>query len=141
MNISLDPEGYTVKLSKDLRNITKLDEGLRSITEHHRVNATPICELMSILKKAFKSSPDPLIANIFAKATFYGDNRQDLPKVSIPSLILQCTDDTIAPMEVGYYLNENLSDSTLAIMKATGHCPHMSHPQETINLIHEYLQN
>lgn len=97
-------------------------------------------ELTEELHDSFCST-DPLIANIFARATFYGDNRQDLPKVTTPSLILQCTDDTIAPMEVGYYLNDNLPDSTLKIMNATGHCPHMSHPQETIDLIHEYLQN
>jgi len=97
-------------------------------------------ELTQELNNSFCST-DPLIANIFAKATFYADNRQDLPKVTIPSLILQCTDDTIAPMEVDYYLNKKLNNSTLEVMKATGHCPHMSHPQETIDLIQQYLQN
>lgn len=84
-------------------------------------------------------STDPVIANAFAKATFYTDNRSDLSKMTVPSLILQCTDDAIAPMEVGYYLHDHLPYSDLKLMQATGHCPHMSHPKETINLIKEYL--
>ncbi len=85
-------------------------------------------------------STDPVIANLFAKVTFYSDNRSDLPKVTVPSLILQCVEDSIAPIEVGEYLHRHLSQSTLKMMKATGHCPHMSHPEETIDLIKEYLK-
>jgi sigma-B regulation protein RsbQ len=84
-------------------------------------------------------STDPLIAKQFAEATFFSDNRHDLGKTKIPSLILQCSEDIIAPLEVGNYLHKNLSNSTLRVMKATGHCPHMSEPEETISLIKEYL--
>ncbi|MBD0284010.1 MAG: alpha/beta hydrolase [Bacteroidota bacterium] len=84
-------------------------------------------------------STDPIIARQFAEATFFSDNREDLKKVSIPSLILQCSEDIIAPPEVGAYLSKNLKNSTLRIMRATGHCPHMSEPEETITLMKEYL--
>jgi sigma-B regulation protein RsbQ len=84
-------------------------------------------------------STDPIIARRFAEATFYSDNRADLAGVSIPSLILQCSDDMVAPAEVGRYLDEHLPQSTLRQMNATGHCPHMSHPDETIALMKEYL--
>jgi len=84
-------------------------------------------------------STDPVIAKQFAEVTFFSDNRADLGKTKIPSLILQCSDDIIAPMEVGEYLFKHLSNSTLKVMKATGHCPHMSEPEETIELIKEYL--
>jgi sigma-B regulation protein RsbQ len=84
-------------------------------------------------------STDPIIARQFAEATFFSDNRNDLAKSRVPSLILQCSDDIIAPMEVGVYLSTALPHSTLKIMKATGHCPHMSEPDETISLIKEYL--
>ena len=90
------------------------------------------------LEQSFCST-DPVIARRFAEVTFYGDNREDLPKVSIPSLILQCAEDVIAPEGVGHYLNRSLQNSTLQLMKATGHCPHMSHPEETIRLMKEYL--
>ena len=80
-----------------------------------------------------------MIANHFARATFYSDNRDDLPKVTVPSLILQCAEDAIAPTEVGEYMHRQLPKSTLKFMKATGHCPHMSHPDEVIELIKEYL--
>jgi sigma-B regulation protein RsbQ len=84
-------------------------------------------------------STDPLIARQFAEATFFSDNREDLRKCKIPTLILQCSEDIIAPTEVGEYLSKNLYASTLRIMKATGHCPHISEPAETISLIQEYL--
>lgn len=95
-------------------------------------------ELTQELQESFCST-DPLIASCFAKATFFADNRNDLSKVTVPALILQCVEDAIAPVEVGYYLKQHLSQSTLKVMKATGHCPHMSHPEEIIHLIKEYL--
>ena len=90
------------------------------------------------LEESFCST-DPTIARRFAEATFFADNRDDLPKVSVPSLILQCSDDAIVPVEVGAYMHRHLPGSTLRVMKATGHCPHMSHPEETIQTIREYL--
>jgi sigma-B regulation protein RsbQ len=80
-----------------------------------------------------------VIASQFAKATFFSDNRKDLAKLKTPSLILQCSEDIIAPAQVGNFLHHNLPQSTLKTMKATGHCPHMSEPEETIQLIKEYL--
>lgn len=95
-------------------------------------------ELTRELEASFCST-DPVIARRFAEVTFYSDNRHDLPNVKIPSLILQCAEDMIAPVEVGEYLHRHLPKSTLKLMKATGHCPHISHPEETIYLIKEYL--
>lgn len=96
-------------------------------------------ELKRELEESFCST-DPEVARRFAEATFLSDNRPDLPWVKVPSLILQCSDDAIAPVSVGQYLQANLSGSTLRVMKVTGHCPHMSHPEETIACMEEYLQ-
>jgi sigma-B regulation protein RsbQ len=85
-------------------------------------------------------STDPVIARKFAEVTFFSDNRKDLKQLKVPSLIMQCSDDLIAPLAVGDYLRENIPGSTLAVMKATGHCPHMSAPEETISIIKDYLQ-
>jgi sigma-B regulation protein RsbQ len=95
-------------------------------------------ELGQELTESFCST-DPVIAGQFAKTTFFSDNRQDLEHLKVPALILQCSEDIIAPLEVGYYIHEHLPNSTLRIMEATGHCPHMSAPEETILLIKEYL--
>ncbi len=95
-------------------------------------------ELSEELKDSFCST-DPLIAKRFAEATFFSDNRHDLPKVKHPSLIMQCSDDIIAPYEVGEYMHAQMPNSTLKILKATGHCPHMSAPGETIEVIKAYL--
>lgn len=97
-------------------------------------------ELTEELVESFCST-DPVIARQFATATFFSDNRQDLPKLKVPSLIMQCSDDIIAPLAVGDYLDKNLPNSTLKVMGATGHCPHMSAPEETIQIIREYLAN
>jgi sigma-B regulation protein RsbQ len=96
-------------------------------------------ELGAELAESFCST-DPVIARQFAEATFFSDNRRDLPRLRVPSLLLQCSEDIIAPLEVGNYLAKNIPNSTLRIMKATGHCPHMSEPEETIKLITEYLK-
>jgi sigma-B regulation protein RsbQ len=95
-------------------------------------------ELSEELEQSFCST-DPVIARRFAEATFFADNRADLAGVRVPSLIMQCSDDMIAPTEVGEYLHRALPDSTLRVMSATGHCPHMSPPEETIAIIREYL--
>ncbi len=95
-------------------------------------------ELSAELVESFCST-DPVIARRFAEATFFADNRADLPGARVPSLILQCSEDIIAPPSVGEYMHRELAGSTLRLMRATGHCPHMSAPDETIALIREYL--
>lgn len=95
-------------------------------------------ELGEELEKAF-CSIDPKIARQFAEATFFSDNRRDLARVETPSLIVQVTDDAIAPVSVGEYVHKNMPNSTLHLMDASGHCPHMSHPRETIEIIKNYL--
>lgn len=96
-------------------------------------------ELSNELTSSF-CSIDPHIARQFAAATFFSDNRKDLLNLKKPSLILQCSEDIIAPLEVGDYLHAHLENSTLKVMRAKGHCPHMSNPEETVQLIKEYLE-
>lgn len=84
-------------------------------------------------------STDPVIARRFAEATFFSDNRDDLKYNKTKSLILQCSEDMIAPAVVGDYLERNLPNSTLNVMKATGHCPHLSHPEEVVQLMKSFL--
>jgi sigma-B regulation protein RsbQ len=96
-------------------------------------------ELGQELTESFCST-DPVIARRFAEATFLADNRADLEHVSGPSLILQCSDDIVAPRAVGDYLHAQLPQSTLRVMNATGHCPHMSDPEETVSMMKEYLR-
>jgi sigma-B regulation protein RsbQ len=96
-------------------------------------------ELSAELEASFCST-DPVIAKRFAEATFFADNRGDLAAVQVPSLIMQCSEDMIAPSAVGDYLSRELPGSTLHTLRATGHCPHMSHPEETIAVMREYLQ-
>jgi sigma-B regulation protein RsbQ len=95
-------------------------------------------ELARELTESFCST-DPVIARRFAEVTFLSDNREDLVDVTVPSLILQCSADIIAPPEVGEYVHRHLPLSTLRVMSATGHCPHMSHPEETIRELKDYL--
>lgn len=96
-------------------------------------------QLTEELQESFCST-DPVIARQFAEVTFYSDNRKDLPRLKKPTLILQCSEDLIAPLEVGRYVHENIPSSVLTIMRATGHCPHMSHPDETISAIKNFLK-
>ena len=95
-------------------------------------------ELTQELRASFCAA-DPYISRRFAMATFLGDNRADLALLDRPALIIQCADDAIAPRVVGEYMHGRLRHSTLRILDASGHCPHLTHPTETIALIQDYL--
>jgi sigma-B regulation protein RsbQ len=82
---------------------------------------------------------DPEIARHFARVTFTSDNRADLDAVETPALILQCSDDVIAPTSVGEYVHRRLRGSTLVQLAATGHCPNLSAPDETVAAIRDFL--
>jgi sigma-B regulation protein RsbQ len=82
---------------------------------------------------------DPEIAKAFARVTFLSDNRSDLPKVTARSLILQCSEDIIAPTVVGEYVHRQVRSSELVRMRATGHCPNLSAPEETIAAIRAFV--
>jgi sigma-B regulation protein RsbQ len=82
---------------------------------------------------------EPEIASRFARVTFLSDNRADLPAVRVPTLVLQCSDDAIAPRAVGEYVHREIPDSTFVQLAATGHCPNLSAPQETIEAIRAFV--
>lgn len=82
---------------------------------------------------------DPEIARQFARVTFLSDNRADLPKLTKPTLVLQCSEDAIAPAAVGEYVNAHVAGSRLVLMQATGHCPNLSAPDETISAMKAFL--
>ena len=82
---------------------------------------------------------DPAIARQFARTTFLSDNRADLAGVRVPTLILQCTDDPIAPAAVGAYVHRHIPGSTLVQLRATGHCPNLSAPGEVIDAIRAFV--
>jgi sigma-B regulation protein RsbQ len=82
---------------------------------------------------------DPEVARRFARATFLSDHRGDLPHVGVPALVLQCSDDALAPVEVGRYVADHLPDARLVVLEATGHCPNLSAPEETAAAIAAHL--
>jgi sigma-B regulation protein RsbQ len=82
---------------------------------------------------------DPDIAKHFARVTFLSDNRDDLGTVTIPTLILQCRDDAIAPVPVGEYVHRAIPGSDLVVLDATGHCPNLSAPEATIAAITAFV--
>jgi sigma-B regulation protein RsbQ len=83
---------------------------------------------------------DPAIARQFARVTFYSDNRADLARVRTPALVLQCAEDPIAPTVVGRYVHENLPGSRFVQLTATGHCPNLSAPAETVDAIQAFVR-
>jgi sigma-B regulation protein RsbQ len=82
---------------------------------------------------------DPEIARHFARTTFTADNREDLATVGVPTLVLQCSDDVIAPSSVGDYVHRQIAGSTLVQLEARGHCPNLSSPEETVSAISAFL--
>ena len=83
---------------------------------------------------------DPAVARRFAEVTFTSDNRADLAGVRVPTLILQCSSDVIAPPSVGEFVHEHIPGSVMVVLRATGHCPNLSAPEETVAAMTAFLR-
>lgn len=139
----INDEDYVGGFNKE--DIDDLMEALDSNYLGWSANMAPVMmgnpdrpELGEELSNSFCRT-NPEIAKHFAKVTFLSDNRKDLKEVTIPTLVLQCSQDIIAPLEVGHYVNDNLQNSEIQILNATGHCPNLSAPEETTLAIKKYL--
>jgi sigma-B regulation protein RsbQ len=97
-------------------------------------------ELAAELTNSFCRT-NPEIAKQFARVTFLSDNRADLSSVRIPTLVLQCSEDVIAPASVGEFVHRSIPGSTLVNLRATGHCPHLSAPDETAAAIRKFVDS
>ena len=84
-------------------------------------------------------STDPQIAKVFARTTFFSDNRADFSKVTVPCLILQHRTDTLAPIGIGEYVHAHLAHSTLKVLEVQGHCAHMSEPSLVVDALRAFL--
>ncbi|MPR01581.1 alpha/beta hydrolase [Pseudomonas sp. MAFF 212408] len=82
---------------------------------------------------------EPHIAKQFARVTFMSDNRQDVIGLTTPVLILQSSDDLIAPVAVGEYLHRVMPNSTYCLLDNVGHCPHMSVPHACAAAMETFL--
>jgi sigma-B regulation protein RsbQ len=139
----IDDEGYRGGF-----DAAQIDELLDVLADNHlgwSATMAPVImgnpdrpELAGELTESF-CRMDPAIARAFARATFMGDNRADLGRVAVPTLILQCSDDMIAPLEVGDYVHRQIAGSQLVRLHATGHCPNLSAPAETIAAIRAFV--
>lgn len=129
---------------------SEIDELLESMNNNHlgwSMAMAPVImgnpereELGKELANSFCKT-DPEIAKHFAKTTFLTDKRDILKHTKVPVLILQCSNDIIAPLEVGHYMHKQIENSKLVVMKATGHCPNLSAPEETIAAIRSFLND
>lgn len=82
---------------------------------------------------------DPDIARHFARVTFLADHRAEMSRVTTPTLIVQSNDDFLAPVCVGEYMHQHIPGSHLAIVKNIGHCPHLSAPSASVDVIESFL--
>jgi sigma-B regulation protein RsbQ len=135
----IDEDDYRGGFSK-----TDIDELLESLEQNYlgwsRAMAPVIMgtpdrpDLQNELAETFCRT-DPEHARVFAHATFLSDNRADLPRIPVPTLVIECAHDAIAPREVGAYVHAHIPDSQLITLDATGHCPHISAPDVTASAI------
>jgi len=140
----IDDAGYTGGFSVD-----DIEELLTSLDSNYlgwsRAMAPVIIgnphrpELGDELTESFCRT-DPAIAKRFARVTFLSDNRADLARVNVPTLVLQCREDVIAPLDVGRYVHEAIDGSTLVVLDAVGHCPNLSAPEATVDAIASFVR-
>lgn len=83
---------------------------------------------------------DPEIARQFARVTFLSDHRAILARGTTPTLILQCSDDIIAPRAVGDYMRRMMPASVLHVIDNVGHCPHLSSPGASSAAMNAFLE-
>jgi sigma-B regulation protein RsbQ len=140
----IDDEAYTGGFSDE--DITELLESLESNYLGWSSAMGPVImgnadrpELAEELTESFCRT-DPAIARRFAEVTFRSDNRQDLAQVKLPTLVLQCTNDAIAPVEVGEYVRDAIPGAEMVLLDATGHCPHLSAPGATTDAIAAFVR-
>src|SRR3954463_7018068 len=141
----VDDDGYVGGFSRN--DIVGLLEALDSNHLGWSTQMAPVImanpdrpELTEELTNSFCRT-DPAIARQFARVTFLSDNRGDLPGVKVPTLILQCSEDVIAPEVVGRFVHEHIAGSRFTRLAATGHCPHLSAPEETVAAIRAFLRS
>ena len=84
---------------------------------------------------------DPECARVFARTTFLSDNRADLAGVTLPTMIVDCARDSLAPPQVGRYVHEHIAGSTLKTLDASGHCPHVTEPEQTAEAIATFVRS
>lgn len=139
----LDDDGYRGGFSAD-----QIDELLEFLADNHLGWSAAMApaimgnadrpELSARLENSFCNT-DPTIAREFARVTFLSDNRADLSSIRARTLVLQCSDDIIAPVEVGEYVHARLPSSDYRLLKATGHCPNLSAPEEVTAAIRDFV--
>jgi sigma-B regulation protein RsbQ len=139
----IDAEGYTGGFGRE--DIEELLESVESNFLGWSSAMAPVImgnperpELGDELTASFCRT-DPDIAARFARVTFMSDNRADLAAVGVPTLVLQCSDDVIAPRAVGEYVHGAIAGSEFVQLEASGHCPNLSAPDETIAAIRAFL--
>lgn len=139
----IDEDGYRGGFSAD--DIDELLESLESNYLGWSAAMAPVImgnperpELGEELTTSFCAT-DPAMARVFARTTFLSDSRDDLKKVTVPTLVLECSQDVIAPREVGAYVHAAIPGSRLITLEATGHCPQLSAPQATAAAITEFI--
>ena len=141
----IDDDGYVGGFSEDEIHelVASLDDnylGWSSVMAPVIMGNTDRPELGRRLTESFCRA-DPTVARQFAHVTFLSDNRGDLRSVAVPTLILQCTDDPIAPLPVGEFVHREIDGSTMVVLRATGHCPNLSAPDETYEAIRGFVES
>ncbi|MGW9437675.1 alpha/beta fold hydrolase [Streptomyces sp. NPDC055607] len=139
----VDDEGYRGGFSRE-----DIDELLGSLESNYLGWSSAMApvimgnperpELGEELTNSFCAT-DPDMARVFARTTFLSDSRDDLKKVTVPTLVLECVQNVIAPREVGAFVHRAIPGSTLITLDATGHCPHLSAPEATNQAITGFL--
>jgi len=139
----IDDDGYRGGFSRE-----QIDELLEFLEDNHlgwSATMAPAImgnpnrpELSGRLENSFCNT-DPQIARDFARVTFLSDNRADLESIGIRTLVLQCSNDIIAPVEVGEFMHAKLPNSDYRLLQATGHCPNLSAPEEVTAAIREFV--
>ncbi|GGP22680.1 alpha/beta fold hydrolase [Silvimonas iriomotensis] len=126
-----------------------IDEMLKAMDHNYQAWAEQLAQIASLEESAGPINTemrhrlfalDPTLASRFAHAIFLSDLRDQVQAFALPTLIVQCSDDPIAPVNVGQWMERAMHAARLHVMTVRGHLPQLANAPQVASLIRNFVQ-
>ncbi|MDB5686747.1 MAG: alpha/beta hydrolase [Rhizorhabdus sp.] len=101
------------------------------------VGGADIAAIDEFSRTLFQIRPD--VALGMSRTIFQSDMRAVAARIESPTHIIQTNNDMAVPQDVALWLNRAIEGSTLDLIDAAGHLPHMTAPGEVLRILDRRL--
>lgn len=95
-------------------------------------------DLARAFASAIRTTPKDRALTVLC-SIFQSDHRAELAGLTLPTLLIQSREDFAVPLAVAQFLHRQIRGSTLQVINATGHLPHVSAPAEVVVAMRAFL--